>query len=263
MTKQTARENKTIEKSPPPSSGETLDDLFRKLSEGGGKKIRNQIIEMNTGIVFPIAKKFKGCKETFEDLVQVGFIGLIKAVDNFDPNRGIKFITYASHCITGEIRHHLRDRSDHIKQPRWLKRLSSMVSAFMERYLQENRTLPSIVTISTSLNISEEGIIEILKAKQPISLDNLQGRESYSVDSGQIRSVRYENFRLPVEDRIVLEEAVEDLRLAEKKIIYLFFYHDLTQTQIAKNLGLSQKKVSRMLNRSIDKLRGMLFPHNK
>lgn len=234
--------------------------LFARLRESNSEETRNALIEDNLQMVFPIARKFRSTGENLEDLLQVGYIGLIKAVDNFDTERGVKFITYASHCITGEIRHYLRDKSCQIKQPRWLRRLNLQVSEFVERHLQKRQKLPTIREIAGNFNISEEGIIEILKSKKPVSFTNISGNEGAEIAYDRIKAIRYETFRLPIEDRIALEEAIEDLKTMEKKIIFLFFYQDLTQTQIAKNMGLSQKKVSRMLQKSIEKLRGILFP---
>jgi RNA polymerase sigma-B factor len=232
-----------------------LFSQFASLKKEKNLQVRNRIIEENLKLVFPIAQKFRSSGECLEDLLQVGYIGLIKAVDNFDPDRGVKFVTYASHCISGEIRHYLRDSSSSIKQPRWLRKLSQGVSRFVESFLQKNSRLPAIREIAEGLNISEDGIIEILKAKKPVSLSDVSGNDQERVDYERIKSLKYQTFKLPIEDVIALEEAVEELKNLEKKVIYLFFYQDLTQIQIARNLGLSQKKVSRTLQKSLGKLR--------
>lgn len=233
-------------------------DLFQELRKTRNQDLRAQIIRDNLHLVIPIARKFRQDNVGQEDLIQVGYIGLIKAVDNFDPDRGIKFITYATHCIMGEIRHFIRDKSDSIKKPRWLKRLSREMAAFVETFLQNEKRLPSIEEIASALNIEGDGIIEILKSKNLVNLNDFQDGTSETLMLNRIRSKQLEDFKLPIEDRIVLEQAVESLRKLEKRVIHLFFYKDLTQTQIAFNLGLSQKKVSRMLKKSLDKLRDFL-----
>ena len=232
--------------------------LFQELRRTKSQELRAQIIRDNLHLVIPIARKFRQDNVGQEDLMQVGYIGLIKAVDNFDPDRGIKFITYATHCIMGEIRHFIRDKSESIKKPRWLKRLSREMAAFVETFIQTEKRLPTIDEIASALNIEGDGIIEILKSKNLVNLNDFQEGTSETLMLNRIRSKQLEDFRLPLEDRIVLEQAIESLRKLEKHIIHLFFYKDLTQTQIAFNLGLSQKKVSRMLRKSLDKLRDFL-----
>lgn len=237
-------------------------ELFRQLRKGKDKDLRERLIHENLQIVVPIAKKFvyNNNKESLEDLIQVGYIGLIKAVDQFDPDRGVKFITYATHCIMGEIRHYLRDKSESIKRPRWLTRLNREIARYIEEFLQENKRLPSITEISTALNIEGDGIVEILKAKYMVSVDDLNEGSTDYLMLNRIRSRTMENFKLPIEDKIALEQAMESLKKLEKIIIKLFFYMDLTQSQIAVNLGLSQKKVSRLLKKSIDKMREAIVP---
>jgi len=235
-------------------------EAFRELQKSGDPDLRDNIIRDNLHLVIPIARKFRYSPESQEDLIQVGYIGLIKAVDNFDPDRGIKFITYTTHCVMGEIRHYIRDKSHSIKKPRWLARLSRQMAHFVETFLQRNERLPSIKEISSALNIEEDGIVEILKSKHILNLNSFTDGASETLILNRIRSKHLENFKLPIEDRIALESAIEKLKQLEKAVIHLFFYKDLTQTQIAIDLGLSQKKVSRMLKKSLNKLKDILTP---
>ncbi|MCE1248657.1 MAG: sigma-70 family RNA polymerase sigma factor [Firmicutes bacterium] len=230
-------------------------DDFRELKKSRDPAIRDRLVRDNLSIVVPVARKFTQNRDNQEDLIQVGYIGLIKAVDNYDPDRGVKFITYATHCVMGEIRHYIRDKAESVKRPRWLTSLNREVTKFMDDFLQNEKRLPSIKEISTALNIESEGIVEILKSRYVVSLDDYGEASNDYLMLDRIKSIRPENFRLPVEDRIVLEQAIEQLKLLEKSVINLFFYKDLTQSQIAVNLGLSQKKVSRMLKKAIEKLR--------
>jgi RNA polymerase sigma-B factor len=238
---------------------EEFNNLFEKLRKTGNREIRNTIIKENIQVVFPISRKFWKSGENLEDLIQVGFIGLIKAVDNFDPDREVKFTTYASHCITGEIRHYLRDKSEVIKSPRWLRRLNSEVASFIELFLQQNMRFPTIKEIADSLNIAEDGILEILKSRKPLSLNADSKIKGEGIDYERIKAVRYEDFKLPLEDRLVIEDAVEKLVTLEKKIVYLFFYQDLNQTEIGSRLGIPKKRVSRLLHKAIDSLKKMIF----
>jgi RNA polymerase sigma-B factor len=243
------------EKSDPSES-----DDFRELRKTRNQELRDRLVNDNLSIVIPVARKFTQNRDNQEDLIQVGYIGLIKAVDNFDPDRGVKFITYATHCVMGEIRHYIRDKAESVKRPRWLTSLNREVTKYMDDFLQENKRLPTITEISSALNIEGDGIVEILKSKYVVSLDDYgEGSSDYLV-LDRIKSLRLETFRLPIEDRIVLEQSIEKLKKLEKSVINLFFYKDLTQSQIAVNLGLSQKKVSRMLKKSIEKLREAIIP---
>lgn len=238
---------------------EETTDLFEKLRRTGSREVRNEIIKENIQAVFPISRKYCRSDESLEDLIQVGFIGLIKAVDNFDPERGNKFITYASHCIAGEIRHYLRDKTEAIKSPRWLRKLNSDVAGFIESFSQQNKRFPTIKEISEGLNIAQDGIIEIFRSRKPLSLNADSGGKSETIDYERIRAIRYETFKLPLEDRLVIEDAVEKLVLLEKKIVYLFFYMDLNQTEIGKRLGMPKKRVSRILHKAIDDLKKIIF----
>jgi RNA polymerase sigma-B factor len=224
------------------------------------KKDRNRFISENLELVIPVAKKFFQTGEFPDDLMQVGYIGLIKAADNFNPQKGVKFSTYATHCIEGEIRHYVRDKTTTIKIPRWLKSIEAEMSCFVDSFMQSNSRLPSLKDISEHVNISEDGIVELLKVRNIISLSELPDGRKDTINLNLIKSNQYENFKLPIEDRIVLEQAMEKLRDIERNIIYLFFYKDLTQTQIAGNLGLSQRKVSRMLAGALNKLKNFVFP---
>lgn len=228
---------------------------FRELRKTRDPALRDRLVNDNLSIVVPVARKFSQNRDNQEDLIQVGYIGLIKAVDNYDPDRGVKFITYATHCVMGEIRHYIRDKAESVKRPRWLTSLNREVTKYMDEFLQTNKRLPSIKEISSALNIESEGIVEILKSKYVVSLDDYGETSSDYLMLDRIKSIRLETFRLPVEDRIVLEQAIETLKILEKNVINLFFYKDLTQSQIAINLGMSQKKVSRMLKKAIEKLR--------
>lgn len=228
---------------------------FRQLRSSGDPQLRNALAVRYLHLVPMLVRKFHGKGER-EDLIQVGYIGLLKAVDQFDPDLAARFQTYATHCITGELRHYLRDRVDVVRKPRWLRGLSRQVAAFIERHLHDKHRLPTIAEISSELNIEEDGVVELLKSKQPTSMDT--GPESLQVAVERIKTRRYESFRLPVEDRIVLSESLEKLLEIERKIIYLFFYKDLNQRQIAGQLDLSPKKVSRVMQKGLDRLRAIL-----
>lgn len=230
-------------------------EMFRRLRSEGDPNLREALAVRHLHLVPPIVRKYRARAE-WEDLIQVGYIGLIKAVDNFDCERNARFATYATHCVHGELRHYLRDRVDVVRKPRWLTRLSRQVAAYIERHLHEKHRLPTVSEIAIELNISEEGIVEILRSRAPVSLDAAEEKGTFSVE--KIRTRRYETFRLPIEDRIMLLNALDRLMDMERSVIYMFFYRDLTQRQIADEMDLSPKKVSRVMKRGLEKLHEIL-----
>ena len=220
--------------------------------------LRERIICAYMALAQSLTRKFPEYPKFREDLIQVGYIGLIKAVDGFDPGRDVQFSTYATHLINGEIRHYLRDRTEEIRLPRWIKEVSHRVNLFIADFMQKNERLPSVEEISRGLNIAPEGVEEIVRVKNPVFCQSFEDLRQAEIDVQKIKSLRYEDFKLPIEDRIVLLQSLEKLKTIEQKIVYLFFYKDLTETQIAQKMGLSQKKVSRVLRSSVLRLKEFL-----
>jgi len=244
---------------PAPLDPAAEQERFRAYQQSRDPALREDLVVRYLYLVPPIVRRFRGRAE-WEDLVQVGYLGLLKAVDAFDCAQNNRFSTYATHCISGELRHYIRDRVDSIRKPRWLAGLSRQVAAFIEKRLHETHRLPTFAEISKALNISEEGVVEILKARAPMSLDALESGDANTpgVSVEKIRSKHYESFRLPIEDRISLMQALERLVDLERNILYLFFYRDLTQSQIAGQMNLPPKKVSRLMRKGLDRLKEIL-----
>ena len=224
------------------------------------KKITDaQIIEYQP-LVKSIAYKFKNSGESPEDLEQVGYIGLINAINLYNQNRGIKFITYATWLISGEIRHYIRDKHQVIKIPGWILKLNKKIDEFIISYNKENNKFPSLSKISKKFNLTEEGIKEILKAREAVQVVSLdQEQRKYSSDSSpkieKIKSKNYETFKLPMEDIIILKIAFNKLKKLQRKVIYYIFEKDLTQIKTARKLGISQKQVSRIKDSALKELK--------
>ena len=229
------------------------NQLLRLYREGQAPETQDRFIERFSGLVFAIARKFRGRAE-WEDLVQVGYLGLMKAVDGYNPELSVRFSTYAYHCIFGEVTHFIRDRQEVIRRPRWLNNLSKQVGRYVETYSQTHHRLPKKEEVAAELGVTPGTIDEVMRIRVPISLDN--PNPGWDVD--KFKSSRYESFQLPLEDRIALEQAFETLVKVEQDLIYLFFYRDLTQGQISKVTGLSPKKVSRVIKKGLDRLRAIL-----
>jgi len=224
------------------------------------QKITDAQITEYQPLVKSIAYKFKNSGEPLEDLEQVGYLGLINAINLYNQNRGIKFITYATWLISGEIRHYIRDKHQVIKIPSWMMKLNKKIDEFIISYKKKNNRFPSLSEISEKFNLTEEGIKEILKARDAVQIVSLdQEHRKYSSDSypnmGKIRSKNYETFKLPMEDIITLKTAFSKLKKMQQKVIYYIFERDLTQTKTAYKLGISQRQVSRIKDSALKELK--------
>ena len=224
------------------------------------QKITDDQITEYQPLVKSIAYKFKNSGEPLEDLEQVGYIGLINAINLYNHERGVKFETYATWLISGEIRHYIRDKHQVIKIPSWMLKLNKKIDEFLISYKKENNRFPSLSEISEEFNLTEEGIKEILKARDAVQIVSLdQEHRKYSSDSypkiEKIKSKNYETFKLPMEDIIALRIAFNKLKKLQRKVIYYIFEKDLTQTNTAHKLGLSQKQVSRIKDSALKELK--------
>jgi RNA polymerase sigma-B factor len=239
------------------SSDEETADQLRAYRASGDPALHAALCAAHAPLVDRIARRYNGGPEPLADLVQVGQIGLIHAINRFDPGRGAKFRTYASHLIAGEIRHYLRDQVGLVRRPRWLSRLNRQLDETFETLRIRQGRVPTLEEVARVMNIEPQGIREILRARAattPLSLDAPEDRRT----ARAIRHLRYETFQLPVEDRIVLMEAIERLTDLQRKVIFALFYLDLTETEAAHRLRISQKHVSRVMHKALAQLGRLL-----
>ena len=230
------------------------------IATASTQKITDDQITEYQPLVKSIAYKFKNSGEPLEDLEQVGYIGLINAINLYNHERGVKFETYATWLISGEIRHYIRDKHQVIKIPSWMLKLNKKIDEFLISYKKENNRFPSLSEISEEFNLTEEGIKEILKARNAVQIVSLdQEHRKYSSDSypkiEKIKSKNYETFKLPMEDIIALRIAFNKLKKLQRKVIYYIFEKDLTQTNTARKLGISQRQVSRIKDSALKELK--------
>ncbi|MEW5785530.1 MAG: sigma-70 family RNA polymerase sigma factor [Bacillota bacterium] len=183
-----------------------------------------------------------------EDLIQVGYEGLLKALKRYDPSREVRFTTYASHCIIGEIRRELKRRNA-FRVPEWIQTLQARISQATEELIQENGAIPALSEIAARVNVAKEGIEQAMLAGS-ISLEE--------IDWSRVKNIHYESFKLPIEDVITVRMALERLESIQKKVLQLIFYQDLTQEQVARRMGLHQRKVSRLLVNGLRAMRRLL-----
>ena len=221
--------------------------------------IKEQLVEGYKNLVYFLARKFAGRGEPLEDVVQVGFLGLVKAIDRFDPGLGNEFTTFATPTITGEIKRYFRDKSWAIRFPRRLQELYQQILRANEELKRELGRTPRVAEIAQKLEVSEEEVLEAMEmspAHAPISLSATIGREG-GEDAREVgETVGSEDVGLDrVEMRDVLRRAMEHLTPRERAIMGMRFWDEMSQSEIAKRLGISQMHVSRLQRAALEHLR--------
>lgn len=236
---------------------EEIQQLLKR-SRQGDQQAREKLVNCNYRLVFNIIKRFEGRGHDNEDLFQIGVIGLIKAIDNFDPSFKVKFSTYAVPMIIGEIRRFLRD--DHpVKITRAIKEKAIQVKQSRENLVRKLDREPTVEEIAEDMGMENEDVVLAIEAAQfPISLFETVGREEY--ESSEL--IDYLSSHGEEEtgwlESIDLRDALECLPEREQKIIAMRYFQDKTQTEIGGLMGLSQVQVSRLEKRAVTKLREYL-----
>jgi len=233
------------------------DAEFAKYWVTRSRELRDAIVLRHMPLVKSISLQFVRAGGQRDDLEQVGCLGLIKAVERFDPGFRVPFEAYARTIIAGEISHYLRDLAPSMRVPRWYRTLNRRIHQAHDRLTGRLQREPTPGELAVEMNVTVEGVLEILRLRASYSLASLTD-DRPAASAAQIEAIksrRYQTFQLPVEDRIVLDRAIERLAEVERTLIHLFFYKDLTQTEIARRLGYSQKHISRLLGQCIRKLR--------
>lgn len=230
------------------------DELFIKI-KNGDEEARQTFINGNLRLVLSVIQRFLGRKESADDLFQVGCIGLIKAIDNFDLTQGVQFSTYAVPMIIGEVRRYLRDNNS-IRVSRSVRDLAYKTIQYKEKYIKDKGKEPAISEIAKALEVSEEDIAFSLDAIQdPVSLQEPlynDGTDNiYIMD--QVRDLKNtdENWT----ENMTIMQAMEKLNNKEKEIIVRRFFDGRTQMEVADEIGISQAQVSRLEKSAINHIR--------
>jgi RNA polymerase sigma-B factor len=237
-----------------------IDDkiLLRKYHEEGDLHAREKLIEQYMSLVRSLARRYSYRGEQLEDLVQIGAIGLIKAIDRFDLERGVELTTYATPNIIGEIKRHFRDKGWSVRVPRGLQELNVQLSRLMEQLTVQLGRSPTIAELAKASGSPEEDVLEALesgRAYSSLSLSSGGGGDG-DEDLDPLESIGTEEHQYEVsEDRAVLAPGFKALDERERKILQLRFFDGLTQSQIAQQVGISQMHVSRLIRRSLEKIR--------
>jgi RNA polymerase sigma-B factor len=240
--------------------------LFAELAvsdpDGAARaRIRDELVEMHLPLVEYLARRFRNRGEPLDDLVQVATIGLIKSVDRFDLERGVEFSTYATPTIVGEIKRHFRDKGWAIRVPRRLQELKLSLTKATSELSQKLGRSPTVAELAGHLGMSEEEVLEGLESANAYSAVSLDAPDGGDEDSPAVAdTLGAEDESLEgVEYRESLKPLLDQLPPREKRILLLRFFGNMTQSQIADDLGISQMHVSRLLARTLTQLRAGLL----
>lgn len=223
----------------------------------GDKEARDTLFEENTGLIYSVARRFLGRGVEMEDLFQIGSIGLLKAVDKFDPAFEVRFSTYAIPMILGELKRFFRD-DGMIKVSRSIKENQHRVYLAREKIEKELGREPSLKEIAEMLGMPPEEVAMTLDSAAEVESLYRTVYQSEGTDISLIDKIpEKENAEEHLLNRIFLEEILGKLESSDRKLIYMRYFQDMTQTQVAERLGVSQVQVSRMEKRILKKLRSL------
>jgi RNA polymerase sigma-B factor len=220
------------------------------------RRIRDELVEMHLPLVEYLARRFRNRGEPFDDLVQVATIGLIKSIDRFDLERGVEFSTYATPTIVGEVMRHFRDKGWAIRVPRRLQEMKLALTKATSELSQKNGRAPTVAELAKHLELSEEEVLEGLESSNAYSAISLDAPDLDDESSAMSETLGQTDAALEgVEYRESLKPLLEALPPREKRILLLRFFANMTQSQIAAELGISQMHVSRLITRTLVSLR--------
>jgi RNA polymerase sigma-B factor len=237
-------------------------ELFERLAalppdDAERQRVRGELVELHLPLVEYLARRFRNRGEWLDDLTQVATIGLIKSIDRFDLDRGVEFSTYATPTIVGEIKRHFRDKGWAVRVPRRLQELKLALTKAIGDLAQREGRAPTVSELATHLKMSEEDVLEGLESANAYSTVSLDAPDSGDDDAPAVADSlgAMDDALEGVEYRESLKPLLEQLPPREKKILLLRFFGNMTQSQIAAELGISQMHVSRLLARTLAHLR--------
>ena len=253
--------------------GEGYDEVKRRSAElfvvltderaspSARASVRDDLVVLHQPLVEHCARRFRNRGEPYDDLLQVGTIGLLKSIDRFDPDRGVEFSTYATPTIIGEIKRYFRDKGWAIRVPRRLQEMRMMIGAATSELSQSLGRSPTPREIAERIGVTVEDVMEGLESSNAYSTLSLDAGGDGSDEGGpsMLDAIGEDDAALEhVEIRESIKPLLEQLPAREKQILLLRFFRGMTQSQIAAEIGVSQMHVSRLLNRTLEQLRESL-----
>ena len=233
--------------------------LLRRYHEHGDTNAREELVERHLPLVRSLARRYAGRGEALEDIEQVGAIGLIKAIDRYELSRDVALTTYATPNVVGEIKRHFRDKGWAIRVPRALQELNAKMSSTIEHLTMKLGRSPSIAEIANELETTPEEVLEALEAGSAYAPASLSSGPTEDSELDPMETIGAEDAEFErADERASLEPALASLPEREREILRMRFEEGLTQTQIAERVGISQMHVSRLIRKSIDRMRTQL-----
>ncbi len=235
---------------------EELRRKFHEYATSRDRSLRDELVTAHMGLAEYLARRFTNRGEPLDDLVQVAALGLLKAVDRFDPERGLEFSTYATPTIVGELKRHFRDKGWAVRVPRRVQELHLRLGSVVSILSQELGRSPTIGEIAQSAAVSEEEVLEAIEAGHAYrftSLDAPSGNDDEMSLSTELGAE--DQGLIDSEHRVTLSPLIAQFPPRERMILHLRFFEGLTQSEIAARLGISQMHVSRLLARALAQLR--------
>jgi RNA polymerase sigma-B factor len=232
-------------------------ELWARFARERDQATREELVRRYLPFAKNLALRYRGASESFDDLMQVASLGLVNAIDRFEPERGTPFTAFASPTILGELKRHFRDRVWTVRVPRGLHdRMADVDKAISELTVELQRS-PSVGEIAGRLEVEPTEVLEVLEAnhnRRPLSLDRPVGGDDEESPAAEWVGDEDENFEL-VDDKLALEGVLPHLDDRERLVLRLRFVEDMTQSQIADRIGHSQMHVSRILRRTLERIR--------
>ena len=232
-----------------------LRSKLEEYGESGDKALRDEIVASQVGLAEYLARRFKNRGEPIEDLIQVALLGLLKAVERFDPGRGLEFSTFATPTIVGELKRHFRDKGWAVRVPRRLQELNLRLGSVISQLSQDLQRSPTVAEIARAASATDDEVLEALDSAHAyslISLDAGTDREGLSYHE----QIGYVDESLEaLEDRVSVGPLLKQLPPRERRMLHLRFFKGMTQSEIADELGISQMHVSRLLAKTLATLR--------
>jgi RNA polymerase sigma-B factor len=242
------------------------NELFVRWRKHGDQRAREELVTRYLSLARKLARRYTGAREPFADLMQVASLGLVKAVDRFDPERGTGFSSYAVPTIVGELKRYFRDLGWSVHVPRGAQELALKVEEAQQELTARSGRPPTINELAEFMELSIEDVLDALEtaaAHHSVSLDAPRpDDEGDSTSLAEMFGEEDERYEL-VDDTLTIESAMRFLSARERRVITLRFVEDLTQSQIAEEVGVSQMQVSRILRGALERLRELTRPRRQ
>ncbi len=245
--------------------GELRRVIAGESEERSPSELREEIVNRNIGLVKSIALKFRSSGEPLDDLIQAGYIGLLNAVSNFDLDRSNRFSTYASYLIQGEIRHYIRDKRSTIRIPQWVQTMNRRIKEAEEDIFQQEGRPPTLSELAANVELREEQVRMLLRGRESMAYVSIdQDRRSRDPNPAPPTAERFiaESEGLSFDIRMRILAAIEQLTGIQQRLIEGLFYQGKSQSEVGKEMGISQRQVSRIKEGILSELREAYQPED-